>query len=276
MLLEGKVAFVTGAARNVGKGIARRFAREGAHVVLNDVDADAVSRLADEWEKEDLSVSTAACDMSDAEAITSAVKAAADEHGRLDVLVNNAVVLPEKGEREPFLKLPGQAWREFTSRNLDALFFATQAAARIMARQRSGSIISISSNGAIMAHRRSIAYDSVKGALEAFTRAVAVDLGPWGVRVNAIRPIAVREVQPAGSDEAERDNRLGEMVPLGRIARPRDVAWAAVFLAADDGEYVTGQVITVDGGMLEQSRPPQLELGPVAGPEDSDLEDLGG
>ena len=202
MILEGKVALVTGAARNVGKGIALRFAREGAHVVLNDVDEEALSRLLESWRPEGFSASAAPADASNAAAMAAIVDGAVGDYGRLDILVNNAVIHADRGERGPFLTVTGEGWQEFTSRNLDALFFLTQRAARVMARRRAGSIINISSNGAAQAHRQRIAYDSVKGAMEAFTRAVAVDLAPWGIRVNAIRPIAVRET-PAPGSEAE-------------------------------------------------------------------------
>lgn len=271
MILKGKVALVTGAARNVGRGIALRFAREGAHVVLNDIDADGIDRLVALCEKEKLSIGPALADCSEGDAMREVIDRAARERGSLDVLVNNAVIHAHKGERGVFLKVTAQGWREFTRRNLDALFFTTQHAARVMAKQRRGSIINISSNGAVQAHRQRIAYDTVKGAVEAFTRAAAVDLAPWGVRVNALRPCAISDEQPPGSEKEKLYRRLGEMIPMGRIARPADAAWAAVFLASDEAEFVTGEVINIDGGMLVQSRPPQMEIEPVPGPDDLDL-----
>jgi len=271
MILKDKIALVTGAGRNVGRGIALRFAREGARVVANDVDGGALDRLQADGRAEGLAVSPAVADVGDADAMGEIIDRVAAERGSLDVLVNNAVIHVNLGERGPFLKVTDQGWREFMRRNLNAMFLNTQRAARIMARQRRGCIINISSNGALLAHRQRIAYDTMKGALESFTRAVAIDLAPWRVRVNAIRPIAVSDIPAEGTEAVERDRRLGAMIPLGRIARPADVAWAAVFLAADDAEFITGQVINVDGGMLVQSRPPQLELEPVIRPEDLPL-----
>ena len=259
MRLKEKVALVTGAGRNTGRGIALRFAREGAHVVANDIDSDAVEALLRTCADEKLSASAGIADVSDAEAMCALIDRTVSEKGTLDILVNNAVVHAGLGERGPFLKVTAEGWREFMKQNLDALFFTTKHAARVMAKNRSGSIISISSNGALLAHRQMIAYDALKGALESFTRAVAVDLAPWQVRVNALRPIAVAE---------EPNERLGKMVPMGRIATPADVAAAAVFLASDDAAFITAQVINIDGGMLEQSRPPELELEPVVRPED--------
>ena len=262
MMLKNKVALVTGAGRNTGKGIALRFAREGAHVVINDVDADAVETLVKACADEKLSASAGVADVSDADAMGELIDRTVSEKGTLDILVNNAVVHANLGERGPFLKVAAEGWREFMRRNLDAIFFTTQYAARVMAKRRSGSIINISSNGALLAHRQMIAYDALKGALESFTRAVAVDLAPWQIRVNALRPIAIAEAP---------NERLGKMVPMGRIATPTDVAGAAVFLASEDAAFVTGQIINIDGGMLEQSRPPELELQPVIRPEDLEL-----
>jgi 3-oxoacyl-[acyl-carrier protein] reductase len=128
-----------------------------------------------------------------------------------------------------------------------------------------GSIVNISSNGANRVHRYSIAYDSVKGAIDTFTKAVAVDLAPWGIRCNAIRPgfIAVRGWERLS--EAEQQDRI-LTIPIGREGRPADVAWAATFLAADDASFITGQIFEVDGGMLAQGRPPQAELAPLVTP----------
>ncbi|UCF96080.1 MAG: SDR family oxidoreductase [Spirochaetaceae bacterium] len=270
-LLAGKIALVTGATRSVGKGIAYEFARHGAHVLINGRDNKTIHSIIRDWSKQGLSVEAARADISDPAAMKSIIDNAVSYHGSLDVLVNNAVVHIQKGERGPFLSMLAEGWQEFMAKNLDALFFTTQYAARVMANKRRGSIINISSNGAVQAHRQRIAYDSFKGALESFTRAVAVDLAPWNIRVNTIRPCAVWEQPPPGSEREALEIRLGAMVPMGRIARPTDVAWAAVFLASDKSEYITGQCLNVDGGMLEQSRPPELELEPVVGPDSLNL-----
>jgi 3-oxoacyl-[acyl-carrier protein] reductase len=148
-------------------------------------------------------------------------------------------------------------WDTYVAANLGALFYCTYRAVHIMAPRRRGAIVNISSNGASRAHRRSIAYDSVKGAMDSFTKAVAVDLAPWGIRVNGVRPglIAVEK------------SRRRAVIPIGREGYPADVAWAVVFLAADDAAYVTGQLFEVDGGLLVQGRAPGAELQPVATPE---------
>ena len=270
-ILEGKVALVTGASRTVGRGIAYRFAQEGAHVLVGGRNINTIEPLIDGWKKQGLSAEPAVADISDSEAMLQIIERTKDKYGSLDILVNNTVIHPEKGERGPFLKVTAEAWRQFMAQNLDALFFTTQHAARIMARQRSGNIINISSNGAVQAHRQRIPYDTLKGAVEAFTRAVAVDLAPWKVRVNSLRICAIWDAPEPGSPKEALEKRLGAMIPAGRIARPSDAAWAAVFLASDESEFITGECLNLDGGMMEQSRPPELELEPVVGPENLEV-----
>jgi 3-oxoacyl-[acyl-carrier protein] reductase len=151
-------------------------------------------------------------------------------------------------------------WNAFLAANLEGLFRCTHTAATIMADQQiRGSIINISSVGAIRAHRYTIAYDTLKGAIDSFTRAVAVDLGPWGIRVNALRPGPI--MTERRSNYAEPAPHPNPHVPLGRFGYPADVAWAAVFLAADDAGFVTGQVFEVDGGLLAQARLPTDDEG---------------
>jgi len=186
--------------------------------------------------------------------------------GAVDILVNNAQTPVHRGESGPFLKMTPDGWDSYVAANLGALFYCTYRAVHLMAPRRRGSIVNISSNGASRAHRRSIAYDSVKGAMDSFTKAVAVDLAPWGIRVNGIRPGLIAVDNWSSLGEAEKLRRRA-VIPLGREGYPADVAWAAVFLAADDAAYVTGQLFEVDGGLLVQGRAPSAELEPVATPE---------
>ena len=156
------------------------------------------SEMVDAARRDGLDITPAVADISDSAAVGRMVADAVNRFGAVDVLVNNAIIHPNRGERGPFLKVPPEGWHDFLTRNLDALYFVTSSVARIMAKNRRGSIINISSNGAVLAHRQSIPYDTLKGALEAFTRALAVDLAPWQVRVNALRPIAVADPAPRG------------------------------------------------------------------------------
>jgi NAD(P)-dependent dehydrogenase (short-subunit alcohol dehydrogenase family) len=266
MLLEGKVALVTGSAGGIGLGIAQRFAREGAKVVICDLDGDRLPGAAGTLEEAGGQVLAVQVDLSLEADVERLFDRALDRFGTLDILVNNAMMNVDLGERGPFLTMRSEGWERFMAANLGMLFYCSQRAARIMARKRSGSIINISTNGAVRAHRNSIAYDAMKGAVDSFTRAAAVDLAPWGVRVNSLQPglIATR---PFLAQPPEEQARRATVVPIGRAGTPADVAWAAVFLASDDASYVTGVSFLIDGGLLAQGRAPQVELAPVAGPE---------
>jgi 3-oxoacyl-[acyl-carrier protein] reductase len=265
-LLEGKVALVTGSANGIGLGIATRFAREGAKIVICDVDdarlPQAATEIAEPTGAEVLPVRADVSNEADVEAL---FNKAIDRFGTLDILVNNAQMPVRLGERGPFLTMTSQGWDTYMQKNLGMLFYCSHRAAKIMAHKRKGSIINISTNGAVRPHRNSIAYDAMKGAVDSFTRAAAVDLAPWGVRVNSIQPglINNRGVQHPADVEAFRTS----VVPIGRAGTPADIAWAATFLASDDASYMTGISILVDGGLITQGRAPQAELSQVNTPE---------
>ena len=264
--LDGKVALVTGSAGGIGLGIAERFAREGARIVLCDMDGDRLPEAAGAVERSGGEVLAVRADVSVEADVERLFTQAVERFGTLDVLVNNAMMNVGLGERGPFLKMRSEGWDRFMAANLGMLFYCSHRAAKIMARKRAGSIVNISTNGAVRPHRNSIAYDSMKGAVDSFTRAAAVDLAPWGVRVNAIQPglIATR---PFPAQPPEEQARRATVVPIGRAGTPTDVAGAAAFLARDDASYVTGVSILVDGGLITQGRAPQAELGTVAGPD---------
>jgi 3-oxoacyl-[acyl-carrier protein] reductase len=267
MLLRDKVAVVTGSGRGIGRGIAARFAREGARVVVNDRDDDVAARTAKEIRKAGGTCLDVVADVSVEAEVARLYDATLREFGTLDVLVNNAQMFVNKGENGAFLTMTSAGWDAYVRTNLGILFYCTHQAARIMARRGvRGSIVNISSNGANRVHRNLIAYDSVKGAIDTFTRAVAVDLAPWGIRVNALRPGMIAVDYWEGLAEDEKARRIAT-IPIGREGRPADIAWAAVFLAADDAGFVTGQNFEVDGGMLTPGRSAQAELGPVNTPE---------
>ena len=267
VLLEGKVALVTGSANDISLGIATRFAKEGAKVVICDVDADRLPLAAGEIEEasggEVLAVQTDVSNEADVEKL---FNQAIDRFGTLDILVNNAQMPVRLGERGAFLTMTSQGWDTYMQKNLGMLFYCSHRAAKIMAKKRNGSIINISTNGAVRPHRNSIAYDAMKGAVDSFTRAAAVDLARWGVRVNSIQPglINNRGVPP---HSAETEAFRTSVVPIGRAGTPADIAWAATFLASDDASYMTGISILVDGGLITQGRAPQAELSPVNSPE---------
>jgi 3-oxoacyl-[acyl-carrier protein] reductase len=266
MILQGKVAIVTGSAGGIGLGIAQRFSREGAKIVICDVDASRLPEAARSISDAGGEVLSVHADVSIESQVDSLFAQTVERFGTLDILVNNAVMNAGDGTRGPFLKMTSAGWQRYMEVNLGMLFFCSHRAAKIMARKRNGSIINISTNGAVRAHRNSIAYDAMKGAIDSFTRATAIDLAPWGVRMNSIQPglIATRPFLAAPPEEQA---RRAKVVPVGRAGTPADIAWTATYLASDDASFVTGVSILVDGGMLAQGRPPETELGVVATPE---------
>jgi 3-oxoacyl-[acyl-carrier protein] reductase len=267
--LHGRTVLVTGAGRNIGRAIALRCGREGARVAVNDIDAAAAQSVVAELEALGVEAFPAVGDLSDFAEVDRVFEETEQALGPVDVLVNNAYVRCGDTNWGNFLCVDPADWQLFVRKNMDLLYGATQRLARGLAsRGETGSIINISSHGAERAHRNHIAYDSVKGAMEAFTRAVAVDLAPWGIRVNALRPGAIAVDGEPPIWDGKPDLRAAQ-IPLGRAGTPEDIAAGVVFLASDESAFVTGQAFNIDGGMLAQGRAPQVEGVPVARPENS-------
>lgn len=255
MRLEGKVAIVTGAAKGIGEAIAVRYGREGAVVVVSDIDVENVRATAAAINAAGGEAVAIICDVSDEAQVDALFAETMETYGRVDVLVNNAgKVTPMKH----ILTVDKAWWDGFIAVNLTGTFLCCKAAAHIMVQQGSGSIINMSSGGATKAHRAFVAYDATKGGIEAMTRALALDLGPYGVRVNSLVP---GSIDTRGLSLEQRILR-GTNVPLGRIGEPDDMTGAAVFLASDDSIYVTGQATRVDGGMLAQQRSATVDIMP--------------
>ena len=168
----------------------------------------------------------------------------------------------------PFFEADEAWWRRIIDVNLTGHFLVSHPVARIMAKAGGGSIINMSSGGATNAHRSFTAYDATKGGIEALTRAMALDLGPYGIRVNALMPGSI----DTSNLPIEQRILRGENVPLGRIGEPYDMTGAALFLASDDAAYITGDIIKVDGGMTAQQRSATVDIKPPS--EFPKLEDL--
>ena len=256
MRLKGTTAIVTGGGRGIGKAITLRYLAEGAHVVMTDRDEsylDDVQAELDPALAENLVVVRG--DVTNTADLDALFETTIERFGRLDVLVNNAAWTTctrhflEYDERD--------FWDAIVENNFTSVYLASRRAVRLMVEQRSGAIINFSSIGATKAHRRMVAYDACKGGVEALTRALAVELGPWNIRVNAISPASVQGVAVERPDEEtiRRADPGDFATPLVRIGIPDDVTGAAVFLACEDSSFMTGQVLAVDGGLGVQSRP---------------------
>ena len=238
---DGQVVIVTGAGHGIGRAVAERFAAEGGRVVVNDVDAD---RAADVTRGIDAAGGTAvsvAGDIAATSTVDDLFRVARERFGLVDVLVNNAGLI---AMARHVLEADEAWWDRVLGVNLRAAFLCSLRAAHVMARRGRGVIINMSSGGATRAHRGNVAYDASKGGIEAMTRAMALDLAPYGVRVNAIVPGLIRTYDIDDATAAVR----GEVVPLGRLGSPEDIAGPTVFLATEDARYMTGATLVVDGG----------------------------
>ncbi len=255
--ISEKVVMVTGAGKGIGRAIAERFAAEGARVVVNDVNAETAEGVTQGIIANGGQAMAAIADVSDKAQVDTMFDAMLAEYGTIDVLVNNAGLIKPMIH---FFEADEAWWRRIIDVNLTGAFLCSHRAAFIMAKQGGGSIIHMSSGGATRAHRGFTSYDAAKGGIEGLMRAMALDLGPYGIRVNGLVPGAIDTV---GMDEDARQMR-GENVPLGRVGEPEDMTGPALFLASDDARYITGHCIFVDGGMLAQQRSATVDIFPVS------------
>lgn len=253
--LSGKVAIVTGAAHGIGQAIAERFGAEGATVVVADVNADGARTVAENINAAGGKAIAIATDVSSKDAIDHLYDETLRQFSAVDIVVNSAGLV--NTERH-FLEGDEAWWDKIHAVNLKGTYLSGLRAANFMARHGGGAIINVSSGGATRAHRGNAAYDATKGGIEALTRAMAVDLGPYGVRVNALIPGSVNTSDMTPETKAER----GKAIPMGRVGEPADMAGAVVFLASDDAAYVTGQMVAVDGGILAAMRSPAADIFP--------------
>jgi NAD(P)-dependent dehydrogenase (short-subunit alcohol dehydrogenase family) len=248
--LGGKVAFVTGAGTGIGAATARRFAAEGATVVLCARNATRLEAVAAEIAAARGRAFVHACDVGDFDALVRALEATAERHGRLDVLVNNAMF----GGMGALAELPLADWQRNFRINSDAVFVATQAAFRLMPKNGGGSIVNISSICGIRAVGYTAGYSASKAAMIQLSAVAAIEGAPLGIRVNTVIPGAVdTEAMRAsyGGNDAWAQ-AVAAAIPAGRNGRPDELASAILFLASDESSYVTGACLNVDGGKAAQ------------------------
>ena len=244
---SNKVVIVTGAAHGIGRAIALRFGSEGAQVVVNDVNAAGVESTVQEIIAQGGLAVAGVADVSQKSEVDGLFDNVLERFGTVDVLINNAGLI--NVERH-FLQGDEEWWDRVLTVNLKSVFLCSLRAAHVMARNHTGVIINMSSGGATHSHRGMAAYDASKGGIEALTRAMALDLAPYGIRVNALIPgsIDTQGMNP----EIKRER--GKSIPLGRMGEPEEMAGPAAFLASDDASYITGHIYAVDGGLLSQQR----------------------
>ena len=248
MRLKDRVAIISGAGSGNGRGIALRFAEEGARVVAADLELGAAEETVGLVEDAGGEAIAVRADVSRREQVAAMVEATREGFGGVDILVNNAGV----ETLVPLLDLEESEWDRIVDTNLKGAFLCGQLAARAMVSMRtSGAIVNIASINAKIALAGQAHYTSSKGGLIMLTKAMALDLAPHGIRVNAIGPGVIETRMTEGSlSNPERRAMLLSKVPLGRVGQPRDVANAALFLASDEASYITGTTLYVDGGWL--------------------------
>lgn len=252
-LLKGKVAIVTGGGRGIGQAIAARYAAEGARVVIADINEGNAERAAAALHDTGGDAIGVGCDVGRSADVDRLVDATLDAFGTVDILVNNAA---ETGIVKHFLDSDEAWWDHFLTTNLKSQYLCTRRVAPIMAGKGHGCVINMSSGGGSRSHRGLAAYDASKGGVEALTRALALELAPYGIRVNTLVPGLIATF---ANESAESLRSRDDTVPLGRGGTAEDLAGPALFLASEDAAYVTGARLVVDGGVLVQQRSPQVD-----------------
>ena len=246
MRLQGKVAIVTGAARGIGRGIAQRLAEEGAKIVIADIltaEAEETAQLIQRQGGQALSLTV---DVTIKHLVDEMVQHTLQTYGQLDILVNNAGVMG----RKHLVDITEDEWDRMVDVNMKGVFLASQAAVRHFLEEGvSGKIINIASVEAEIAFPDQVHYAASKAGVAMLTKAMAYDLGPLGINVNAVGPGTVDSHGRLAQDP-ERLLRYHALIPKKRVAVPRDIASAVTFLASDDADYITGHILYVDGGML--------------------------
>ncbi|WP_041466215.1 3-oxoacyl-[acyl-carrier-protein] reductase [Chlorobaculum parvum] len=243
-MFEGKTAIITGAARGIGQAIALDLAAKGADIVIGDVKAEWLSETEEALKQLGAKVTCKELDVTSAEACQNVFNDVAKENGRIDILVNNAGITRDG----LLMRMSEEDWDAVLTVNLKGTFNCTKAATRTMMKQRSGSIINIASIIGLMGNAGQANYAASKGGVIAFTKSVAKELASRNVRANAIAPGFISSKMTDALSEEVQQQMLAA-IPLGVFGSPQNVADAVTFLASDQSAYITGQVLSVNGGM---------------------------
>ena len=234
MLLDGKVALVTGASRGIGRAVAIELAKEGATVAINYAGNVAAAE----------EVKNIITDMGGKAMIVQVEKVIA-EFGQIDILVNNAGITRDG----LFIRMKSQDWNAVINTNLTGIFNCTKVAAKYMMKKRSGKIINMTSVSGILGNIGQTNYSAAKAGVIGFTKSLAREMASRGITVNAVAPGFIATDMTAAMPEKAQAQVVGS-IPLGKMGQPEDIANAVVFLASDKASYITGQVVNVDGGMV--------------------------
>lgn len=248
--LSGKIALVTGAAAGIGRAIAIRFAHNGAKVIINDIDESGGRNVVREIEADNGESFFIEADVTQRDRVYQMAAQIIEECGRIDILVNNAGINVGAEGRVPVYEFSENDWDRIIDVDLNGVFYCSKAVTKHMVRQKCGKIINISSVVGVVSMRLQIPFVAAKAAVINMTKAMASELGPYNICVNCIAPgVTMNEgVRKLFYSDPNVTESLLSHIPMGRIAEPDEIAATALFLGCDDSNYVTGQVITVDGG----------------------------
>jgi NAD(P)-dependent dehydrogenase (short-subunit alcohol dehydrogenase family) len=246
MSLKGKVAIVTGSRRGIGYGIALAMSKEGCNVVVSDIDQKDCEKVVKEVEKTGVNGLAVKCDVSKKSEVDALIAKTMKKFGRLDILVNNAGIFPSV----PFLDMTEENWDKVLNVNLKGVFLCSQAAAKVM--EPGSKIVSIASIAAFVGFQGLTHYCASKGGINGMTRALALELAPKKINVNAVAPGAIDTPGASVASNEEVRKQTIAAIPWARMGVPEDIANAVVFLASDKSDYITGQTVIVDGGWTIQ------------------------
>ncbi|MBP1698127.1 MAG: beta-ketoacyl-ACP reductase [Deltaproteobacteria bacterium] len=246
MLLENQVAIVTGGTKGIGKAICLLFAEQGAKVVANfSTDAEAAENLKKEAKSRGLSLDLYKADVTKSDQVKAMVEETFAQYGKIDILVNNVGLV-----RDNFLMMMSdEDWESLLRANLTSLFYCSRIVIRKMIPQRKGKIINISSISGMMGTPGQANYAATKGGMISFTKSLARELGSFNIHVNAVAPGLI-ESEVVSKMPKEKVETIIKSSSLGRVGKPEEVAQAVLFLASEHSNYITGQTIVVDGGII--------------------------
>lgn len=244
MKLKDQVALITGSARGIGREIALTFAKAGAKVVISDINAESAAKTAEEFQQQGMEVLSFGCDVTNLESVEKMVNNVLDKWKSVDILVNNAGITRDN----LLLRMTEAEWDAVLSTNLKGTFICTKVLSKAMLKARKGKIINIASIIGVMGNAGQANYAASKGGVIAFTKSVAKEFSSRNITANAVAPGFIQSDMTDKLSEKAKEE-IFKQIPLGKLGTPKDVANVCLFLASSDADYITGQVVLVDGGM---------------------------